>query len=190
MIDFGYGVTLNALRGDNLNVYLNCRNHPDIRKWCRQYDVISMRDHIKWYESLDGRKDVSMYELVNYSGTFVGVCGLTSIDRVNSRAEFSLYIKPDQQRKGYAKAGIKTLFSHGFLSHNLNVIWGETFEGNPALKMFLDLGMALEGTRHEFYYRDGHYIDCSLVSLSKREFKDYEKDWKSDNKIRLQKVER
>ncbi len=182
MIDFNHGVYLSYLQRENLAVYFQCRNHPAIRKWCRQYDVLDWQTHLDWFVSLSDRKDTAMYEIRGHDDTFLGVCGLTSIDRVNSRAEFSLYIRPDMHRRGFAKAALKTLCAHGFLNHNLNVIWGECFEGNPALDIFLKLGFANEGIRHEFYYRNGKYIDATLVSLCRSEFDDLQNDWQKDKK--------
>ena len=100
----------------------------------------------------------------------VGVCGLTDIDYPNSRAEFSCWISPDFQRFGYATSALKTLFVHGFFDLNLNQIWGETFDKNPALSLFTEkLKMAYDGTRRRFYFRDGEYIDSHLVSLLRSE---------------------
>jgi len=101
----------------------------------------------------------------------VGVCGLTNIDQVNQSAEFSLYIDPAMHRKGYGKAALTTLLKVGFEHLNLNHIWGETFDGNPAMGMFASLGMKKEGTRRQFYYRDGKHIDCHLVSILRDEWR-------------------
>jgi hypothetical protein len=98
----------------------------------------------------------------------VGVCGLTSIDWVNRRAEFSLYIDPDRQKDGLGKAALQTLLHHGFMTLGLNCIWGETFDLNPAAKLFEGLGFIKEGSRRDFYYRDGRFIDAHLYSLLRR----------------------
>jgi RimJ/RimL family protein N-acetyltransferase len=94
---------------------------------------------------------------------------------VNQRAEFSLYIDPNFHKRGFGAAALRTLLSHGFMNQNLNVIWGETFEGNPAYDMFLKLGMKHEGTRRQFYYNEGNFIDAHLVSITKQEYR--EQNW-------------
>jgi RimJ/RimL family protein N-acetyltransferase len=169
MIDFNYGVTLGALESDAKELYLKWRNDYTVWKWCRQYDLIDDQSHAAWFERQSRDSKIAMYHIVT-DDFIVGVCGLTDIDRVNQRAEFSLYIAPEHQRKGYAKAALKTLLAHGFLNHNLNLIWGETFEGNKAYDMFLALGMQYDGTRREFYYRGGRFIDASLVSITRKDF--------------------
>jgi RimJ/RimL family protein N-acetyltransferase len=104
-------------------------------------------------------------------GDLVGVCGLTSIDLINQRAEFSLYIGPEYQGLGYGKAALLTLITHGFRVLNLNCIWGETFNKNPAAEMFEELGFKKEGTRRDFYFRDGRFINAHLYSLLRSEWK-------------------
>jgi RimJ/RimL family protein N-acetyltransferase len=110
-----------------------------------------------------------MFSVIAENGDFVGVCGLTSIDHINSRAEFSLYISPSEHGKGHGKAALRTLVDHAFNDLNLNCVWGETFAGNPAAKMFESVGFKKEGERRAFYYRDGEYITASLYSMLRGE---------------------
>jgi RimJ/RimL family protein N-acetyltransferase len=113
-----------------------------------------------------------MYEIRNpESLTPLGVCGLTSIDLYNRHAEFSLYIAPQLQGDGLGTRALKTLLAYGFKTLGLNSIWGETFQGNHALKMFEQMGFKIEGSRRDFYFRDGKYIDAVLVSMQASEFK-------------------
>ena len=100
----------------------------------------------------------------------IGVCGLTSIDWVNRRAEFSLYIGPEHGKKGYGESALRKLLRIGFDVLNLNCIWGESFHGNPAIEMFKRIGFKYEGDRREFYFRNGSYINASLWSLLKNDY--------------------
>jgi RimJ/RimL family protein N-acetyltransferase len=177
MIDFGHGVKLGSISYQDFgSVTFKWRNDYSIWKWCRQNDLLSYRSHSNWYEKLVVDPTIKMYSIICYTDNCVGVCGLTDIDRLNQRAEFSLYIGPDYQHKGYAKAALKTLLSHGFMNQNMNVIWGETFEGNHAYDLFLKLGMKHEGTRRQFYFKEGKHIDAHLVSMTRQEYK--EAPWK------------
>jgi diamine N-acetyltransferase len=178
MIDYRYGVTLGPLKDHNMDKYMDLRNDYRIWKWCRQNDLLQMGVHAAWYASVTAdTTHRKMYEVLNTRCELVGICGLTDIDMTNRRAEFSLYIAPAHQRKGYARGALQTLFTHGFMNLGLNSIWGETFDGNPALELFKSLGMVYEGTRLQFYYRDGDFIDAHLISLCRRDFDHIEKDW-------------
>jgi len=149
------------------------RNDPAVSKWCRQYTLIDELSHDKWLVSLPGNPTIKMYGIAMADNTriAVGVCGLTSINRVNQSAEFSCYIAKQYQAKGYGRDALRTLLWHGFNHHNLNRIWGETFDGNPALKMFEAIGMQREGTLRQSYFRDGKFIDSHIVSILRGEFR-------------------
>jgi UDP-4-amino-4,6-dideoxy-N-acetyl-beta-L-altrosamine N-acetyltransferase len=173
LIDFGYGVRLTTLESEHLESARVWRNNEKIRKWCRQTDIISLFDQYNWYNRMRADSSIKMYVIETEKGRSkfmpIGVCGLTSIDTHNRRAEFSLYIAPEYQRQGHSKAALKTLLKHGFNNLNLNLIWGETFDGNPAAKMFEQLGFVKEGTRREFYFKEGRYIDAHLYSVKREE---------------------
>lgn len=175
MIDFGEGAELGPLDRIAPSTLRTWRNDFQIWKWCRQNDLISEANQLHWCNGLKDRSDVKMYSIVSSTGQDVGVCGLTSIDHVNRRAEFSLYIAPGFQQQGHARAGLKTLISHGFSNLGLNHIWGETFDGNPAAFLFESIGFIKEGTRRGFYFRSGKFIDCHLYSILASEWTANEK---------------
>lgn len=166
---FHQNVHLIPINPDNLEVYRRWRNSDDIRVWCRQNNLISQADQLDWYEKMRKDPTIRMYEI--FDGEPLGVCGLTSIDLINSRAEFSLYIALEWQGSGNATKALKALLEVGFHELNLNLIWGETFDGNPALNIFKKLGMTVEGTRRQFYFKNGKYIDAHLVSITRDEWK-------------------
>lgn len=170
MIDFGFGgITLGRIEFDDLQQLRSWRNNEAIFTWCRQANQISDHDQQAWFDRQNTDPTMRMYS-VYWDNTLIGVCGLTSIDMIARRAEFSLYIGPEFQGEGHGKNALKTLFKSGFDDLNLNLIWGECFDGNPAAKMFEGLGMMKEGTRREFYYKNGKYIDADLYSITSVEF--------------------
>jgi len=170
MIDYGHGVRLSDIYPEILDKLKNWRNTPEIYKWCRQDNLISEYQQSRWYESIQNNPKVKMYVIIDLNNNLVGVCGLTDIEHINRHAEFSLYIGLEHQRKGYATKALKTLMDLAFNWYNLNMVWGETFEGNPALKIFTDLGFKQDGLRRQFYYKNGKYLDCHLVSILRSEW--------------------
>lgn len=165
MIDHGIGVGLRAIDPANDGGTLfRWRNTDEIRRWTRQNDELTWKRHCEWLDAQGSDPSLKMYVVVA-NGDCVGVCGLTSIDWQNRRAEFSLYIGPDFQGKGHGDAALRTLLHHAFITLGLNCVWGESFDENPAQAMFAKVGMTKEGTRREFYYRDGKFIGASLWSI-------------------------
>lgn len=165
MITYGFGVSLGPLDRVQIQKIRAWRNDPQIYKWCRQTDLIADADQEDWFERQRKDPGTRMYLIHAAGGDPVGVCGLTSIDHINRRAEFSLYIAPEHQKAGLGRLALQTLLTHGFSALNLHVIWGETFDGNPAAKMFEALGMKCEGTRRAFYFKEGRYLDAHLYSV-------------------------
>lgn len=170
MIDFGYGTYLRGIDESDLGRLFSWRNDPKIWRWCRQSDALQWGEHWKWFESLAGDGTRRMYGVCDLEHRLIGCAGLTSIDLVNRRAEFSLYIGSEHQRKGFARKALKTLISHGFKNLGLHLIWGESFEGNPAQKLFEELGFFREGVRRDFYFRDGQFVDAHLFSVKASEW--------------------
>ena len=140
MIDRGFGVTFGTIDAEHQPTLRAWRNDPRIWKWTRQNDLISEKHQYAWFEAQAKDPTLRMYLIHDKKGKPIGVCGLTSIEHINKRAEFSLYIEPESQGMGYGSAALKTLCCHGFDMLGLNCIWGETFEGNPAAGMFEALG--------------------------------------------------
>lgn len=163
-------VSLRRIKESDLHWLFQWRNDERVYYWCRQTSPLHWEDHEDWYCWQRKDPQTEMFAIVNENDSLIGCCGLTSLDKINRRAEFSCYISPAMQGRGYAKAALIKLFKHGFYSFNLNRIWGETFNGNPALSLFYSIGMELEGIRKDFYYRDGNFIDCHLVSISRKSF--------------------
>ena len=171
MISFGYGVALDAIGHELMDDLREWRNDPRIRDWCRQVGLITPRDQERWYLWQNDDKATHMFAVVEQgNGIVIGVCGLTSIDLIARRAEFSLYIAPNHQGLGYGYSALRTLCKYGFSELGLNSIWGESFAGNPALTLFKRIGFVLEGTRRQFYFKGGKFIDAQLVSMLKHEF--------------------
>lgn len=169
MIDYGYGVGLRKISEEDLSFLFKCRNDFRVRRWCRQVEDLSWPSHEKWFTWQATDPYTFMYSII-VDDELVGVCGLTTVDFINRRGEFSLYINPELHWKGLGKKTIYTLFRHGFSALNLNRIYGETFVGNPAATLFEKLGMEREGVRREYYYKDGNYIDCILFSINRERF--------------------
>ncbi len=161
-------VSLRPLDEWDLRQAYRWRNDPRIYKWCRQCEPIT-REHHEAYWARIAKDPHSRFYGVTADGELVGVCGLTSIDWINRRGEVSLYIDPERHRQGLGALAARALIDKAFKVHNLNCLWGESFDGSPAIDLFWDLGFKREGVRREFYFRDGQYVDAILFSLLRSE---------------------
>lgn len=182
MISYGLGVQLGPLDSSHSEIIRKWRNDFSVWKWTRQNDLISETGHAEWFKKQAYDPSIQMYAIFQPDKPdIIGVCGLTSIDFIHSRAEFSLYISPMMRGNQLGSKALHTLVSHGFNSLNINSIWGETFEGNSAIKIFNAMGFKKDGVRREFYYKSGKKTDAILISILKSE-------WERDPKFKKEPV--
>jgi RimJ/RimL family protein N-acetyltransferase len=168
------------LKGDIPDKAQLWRNSYEVRQWCRQHTLIDIYAQHEWVVNQSDDPKTKMFGIACFEGKGknpsstpffeVGVCGLTSIDFINRNAEFSLYIAPQHQRRGYGKKALELLIKHGFEDWNLERIWGETFDKNPARKTFEALGMKKEGTLERSYFREGTYINSHIYAILKDDY--------------------
>ena len=173
MIDHGLSVKLEPLDSYLKEIIRDWRNDPEIFQWCRQNTLISDAEQERWFENQSRDPKIQMFSITARTKDGlqpVGVCGFTDIDHFNRRAEFSLYIAREHHGRGFGKGALMTLFNHGFIDLGFNVIWGETFDNNPAAKMFEDIGMKKEGVRRDFYFKKGKFINAALYSILRSEW--------------------
>jgi RimJ/RimL family protein N-acetyltransferase len=175
-VKVNFNIKLDPLDAKDIETIRHWRNDYQIMRHCRQSDFISDAEQERWFARQEADPSIKMYcikTVIDGAEKLIGVAGLTSLDFVSRRAEFSLYIAPQFQRRGYGRCALILLFSHGFQNLNLEQIWGECFDGNPALKVFDGLGMKRDGVRRNFYFKDGRYLDAVLVSVLAAEWRSF-----------------
>lgn len=171
MTDLTYdGVSLRRISREDLPKLFAWRNDPRVYQTCRQCEPLHWANHEKWFDAQSQDETMSMFVVTAPQTEPIGVAGLTGIDPINRRAEFSLYIGPEFQGEGFGSKALVALFNYGFMVRGMNVIWGETFDGNPAASLFEALGMKKEGARRDFYYRSGSFINAHLYSITRKEW--------------------
>lgn len=145
------------------------RNDPAIYNWCRQTGLIMEANQQKWFEKIAFDNSIQMFG-VHDNLSLIGVVGLTDIDYIHSKAEFSIYIAPKYQGKGHGESALKCLFDFGFKDMGLNRIWGETYQGNIGLKLYPKLGFKQEGHLKKTYYKKGEFVDSFIFAILKEEW--------------------
>lgn len=169
-------IFLDRLYEEMLPKMLSWRNDIRIRKWCRQNDIIDEIHHKEWYENQSKDESIRMYSIMATGATtgkkdpdVIGICGLTDIDLINQRAEFSIYVGPEFGGNNYGELALKLLCANAFDSYPLHTVWGEVFDGNPALEVFKKIGFKVDGIRRDFYFREGKFLDAHLISIKRGE---------------------
>ncbi len=138
--------------------------------WFRQYTLISTDQQLRWNDAIKNDPTIKMFSLCcRDEDTPIGVCGLTSIDRINQKAEMSFYINetPYRSYENEYLNGIMLLLGHAFYDHNLNRIWAECLEGSPMYRRLRMLEFMHEGTHTAAYYRNGKFIASDTLAITK-----------------------
>ena len=169
-------VQLKRLRLCELETHLFLwRNDPSIMRWCRQPFELHYGDHLEWFKEQRVNPTIEMWGIHTGLHGLVGVCGLTDVNMIHKRAEFSLYVDPAMVGQGIGPYALVALLSKGFDTLCLRTIWGESFKGNPAINMFAEIGFKVEGERIDFYFKDGKYINAVLLSIQSDTFNNLKK---------------
>lgn len=169
------GVYLASIEPGHLEHMRAARNDVRVRRWCRQNSLITASQQREWYERLCKDQSQRLFAIMGETSGFVGVGGLTSIDWVNGRAEFSLYIIPELHEKGLGNKALVCIIRHAFLDMGLEQVWGETFHTNAAARAcFKKVGFRETGIKPKFYYKDGQWLDAIHCCI-------FREGWPSDS---------
>lgn len=106
--------------------------------------------------------------------TFIGMCGLETIEWENRRAEISIILAPEFQGKGYGKQALRLLLEQGFKNMNLDNIWGECYTCNIAVEFWkkqTKVYNAKCGLIDHTKYWEGKYYDSFYFNFRKEDFK-------------------
>ena len=159
------------------------RNSKEIMMYTRGSEILSDKDQDKWLTRIGEDKSLHFFGIeVEEKSTvpgwkkrpaIVGTCGLSDYSAIHRTAEFSLLIGPEYHRKGYGERALRELLTYGFDNLGLRIIWGETFVGNPAQKLFEKLGFVKTGVHRERYYKFGKVVDAICFDMKKEEWDDF-----------------
>lgn len=146
------------LSDDDKATMLVWRNHGSVRRFSRSQEPIAEEAHYAWLKGLSDRKPRVILGALRLNRLMLGV-GRLDFSHSEKTAEFSIYLSPDEQGKGYAVDAMRGLMDFAFgTSKDFKVLWGVTHEDNVAArKTFYKAGMKADGLK------DGPWVRYSIV---------------------------
>ncbi len=97
------------------------------------------------------------------SGTAIGCCDLSAIDRHHGRAELGFLFQRAHWGRGYAAEATAAIVDHAFGPEKLDRLWARFHAGNDRSRSLLEkLGFAYEGVLRGHVERDGIRRDCVI----------------------------
>ncbi|MBM3145470.1 MAG: GNAT family N-acetyltransferase [Chloroflexi bacterium] len=174
---YGDGIRLRAIDKDDLPLFVEWLNDPEVRHGLMIYLPLSQTEEEQWFDAMLKRpqEEHPLVIEVNDQEQWipVGDCGLFGINwRVRS-AEVGIVIG-DKSRwnQGYGVKAVRLLLQHGFGTLNLNRIFLRVYENNPrAVRSYEKAGFVQEGCMRQAHYQDGQYFDVILMSVLRQEWK-------------------
>jgi len=170
----GKKIILTAIQEKNLKQLRHWRNLPELRKYFREYRILSEKMQENWFKKI--QKDTNQYNFEIHvpqgdSSKLIGHCGLYYINWIHRSGEFGIYIGDRTFLSGgYGADALRTLLTYGFNDLNLNRIWCEVYGNNDALGIYRHIGFKDEGVLRQSYFNEGKYWDSYILSMLKTEY--------------------
>jgi len=169
-------VRLREYRKDDLPLKLSYINDPEVLKYLEPgipYPV-TYNEELRWFDSISAFKDTYRFAVETVSGgSYIGDCGINSIDWKNSIAGVSIFIGSDDYRgKGYGTEAMQLLISFIFNQLNINKIRLYVYSFNErAIRSYEKCGFKKEGVLRQEIFRNGEYHDVIAMGLLRCENK-------------------
>jgi UDP-4-amino-4,6-dideoxy-N-acetyl-beta-L-altrosamine N-acetyltransferase len=162
---------LRDIRLDELDMMLEWRNAPNVRRNMYTQHVISNKEHLAWWGrvSADRSQQYLMYE---FEGVPVGIVAFNSLDVVSKTASWAFYASPVAISGTGARMEFLAI-EHAFKVLNLYKLQCEVFDFNKAvIKLHKKFGFNVEEIFCQHRLVGGKYFDVYRLALLC-------KDWES-----------
>lgn len=143
----------------------------------RQWKPITQKNQDDYWEILSISDSLTLFSILTTKGDkLIGYCGLTNIDYVSSRAEFSFLLNTDLAKdiEEYKKIFfnvLEMLCNYGFKHLNLNKIFTETYAFRVKhIEILENFGLKEEGKLRKHVFKKGKYHDSIVHSMLKEEY--------------------
>lgn len=104
----------------------------------------------------------------------IGLIVLYHVDKINSNAEFGMFIVGDENRgKGYGTDAIYTILDFGFDELPLERIYLTVYDFNlQARQLYTKIGFVHEGTKRKVFRHQGQLHDAHIMAILRDEWQD------------------
>lgn len=148
-----FKVTLRPWKVDDAEFSLTVRNHPDLMKWFRQDEPLTLIEQ-KIFIFSDLENGDYNGHIIMADKKPVGLCAL------KKDMEFCIGVLPEYQQQGIATQAMELLLK------DKKGVWSEVFIGNPALEWYIkQFGFRIKCVKQYAYYKK----DIGLIDIARIE---------------------
>ena len=134
--------------------------------------LAATQEQMDWYSDLKINGTgvwFGIYDKV--TGQFCGAGGFNDLDKNNKKAEIGMWLLKEYWGKGIMTEVMPALFRYAFTELGLNRIEGYVDHKNSKCKRGLEkINFTYEGTRREYVFKNGEWIDEDIYSILKRDW--------------------
>ncbi|MEA1952985.1 MAG: UDP-2,4-diacetamido-2,4,6-trideoxy-beta-L-altropyranose hydrolase [Campylobacterota bacterium] len=126
-------INFTQLTSDEKEMILKWRNDDSVREWMYERDILILKNHLEYIESLNTKKN-RVYFLVKNSADYLGVVDLTNI-KLGISAELGIYSNPIL--KGQGTLLMSKIIDYAFNILKLKVLYANVYvENQKAIKLY------------------------------------------------------
>ncbi len=147
----------------DLNVVLNWRNHPEVRRFMYTQHEISQNEHAEWFAkcSRDSMKHLLIFESGSKPLGFVSI----HENEPGCSSNWGFYIAPDAP-KGTGRALGKAALQYGFETAKMQKICGQALAFNErSIRFHISMGFQCENILNQKHFDGDQYHDVVCFGL-------------------------
>jgi RimJ/RimL family protein N-acetyltransferase len=159
---------------------LSSQDVETVRKWREQVPFalrtprsLTFEQQQDFYKNVICNRNANAYYWgIWHEDTLIGQAGIEGIEWTNRRGEISIILNPELHQKGLGSQAFNILLAKGFRELNLDNIWGECYQVNPAIEFWLNMIHLHNGSYTRIYntkYFDGVYYNSLWFNFSREE---------------------
>lgn len=151
------------MTGDDLELVLSWRNHPEVRRYMYTQREIPLAAHTHWFAraSRDPERHLLVFDLAGISLGFINIHQIAS----GGIAEWGFYVAPDAP-KGTGRALGAAALRYAFKAAGLHKLCGQVLAFNTrSISFHLNLGFHREGVLRQQHFDGQQYHDVECFGL-------------------------
>ncbi len=172
----GKRVRLRAISREDLPLFVQWLNDPEVTEGLSHYYPLSMPQEEKWFEQVlqapPAEQPLTIELLEDDAWVAAGNCGFFAVNwRVRS-AEFGIFIgNKSFWNRGYGTEAVRLCLAYGFGTLNFNRIFLRVFATNErAARVYEKAGFVREGRLRQAHYHQGNYVDVLMMGILRDEW--------------------
>lgn len=166
--------SLRPLESNDLEMVLNWRNSPSVRKFMYSQHTINLQEHMAWFKKSNHNplQSLLIYQENNRPLGYVNITMHSS----KKIADWGFYLCPEAPKGTGRRLGHAAL-TFAFTTLSLHKICGEALEYNkPSIKFHLNQGFQQEGILRDQYFNGEEFHSVVCFGLIKKDWAQREKD--------------